>query len=167
MKLRPQCGWCQSYENFIPNRLLVSLVQCYSKLCQFVLSSEEYQRQVEYAINNLTPELESCRDKLENLLKEGINNASYVAAITSANTSAIPLESDISTADSSKRFLKSRKGKYSISRRKRKMSSKQLENNVFSSGDEDAPLENLSASQEIVAGEVEHSADRCSSSSFY
>lgn len=77
MKLKPSCGWCQGYENFVENKSLATLIKCYSKLCQYVISSSDYQKQVEFANKCSNSSVESCKVKVNGMLKEGCEAELY------------------------------------------------------------------------------------------
>lgn len=69
MRLKPSCGWCQKYENFVENKSLKSLILCYAKLCEYIQNSHQYHAQLQYASSR--PEIQGCKEKVATLLKEG------------------------------------------------------------------------------------------------
>lgn len=42
-KLKPTCSWCKNYENYEENLQLRSLLQCYKKLCDYLMNSPIYR----------------------------------------------------------------------------------------------------------------------------
>ena len=84
MRLRPACGWCQKYENFIENKPLKSLILCYAKLCEYIQNSHQYQAQLQHATSR--PDLQGCREKVTSLLREGCE---VNIAATSTNQSSV------------------------------------------------------------------------------
>lgn len=85
MKLKPRCGWCQGYENFTENKSLAFLITCYSKLCQYVLSSSDYRKQLQFANNCNNSAVESSKDKMRLWLKEGVKVASTTTPSSSSS----------------------------------------------------------------------------------
>lgn len=71
MRLKPSCGWCQKYENFVENKPLKALIKCYSKLCEYILNSIQYRRQVQFLLNVAGPEEQECAESVACLLNEG------------------------------------------------------------------------------------------------
>ncbi|KAJ8888503.1 hypothetical protein PR048_007994 [Dryococelus australis] len=43
-KLKPTCSWCKNYEKYIENVQLRILLQCYKKLCEYVLSTALFSK---------------------------------------------------------------------------------------------------------------------------
>lgn len=85
MKLKPACGWCKTYENFIPNKTLAALIKCYSKLCVYVMSSSSHHKQLEFSCTyNNNSLLEECKSKVESLLVEGSQHESIDFAAENA-----------------------------------------------------------------------------------
>lgn len=72
MRLKPLCGWCKTYENFVENKSLSALINCYAKLCQYVISSSEYRKQREFVVGKGgKTAVEGAKEKVAALLKEG------------------------------------------------------------------------------------------------
>lgn len=42
-KLKPSCSWCKNYEKYIENVQLRILLQCYKKLCEYIINSTIYR----------------------------------------------------------------------------------------------------------------------------
>lgn len=42
-KLKPSCSWCKNYEKYIENVQLRILLQCYKKLCEYIMNSSMYR----------------------------------------------------------------------------------------------------------------------------
>mgnify|MGYP001792757656 CR=1 FL=1 len=94
MKLRPSCGWCQGYQNFKPNDRLTLQLKCYSKLCQYVLSSSHYHNQLELIKEDTRSEIPKYKEKLKCMLEEG---AEYVANDSLPSGPSVNPTSDSST----------------------------------------------------------------------
>lgn len=41
-KLKPSCSWCRDYEQYAENLQLRILLQCYKKLCEYVMGTDVY-----------------------------------------------------------------------------------------------------------------------------
>lgn len=39
MSIKPSCSWCKDYEQFVENKQLGTLVECYRKLCEYISES--------------------------------------------------------------------------------------------------------------------------------
>ena len=42
-KLKPSCSWCKDYDKYIQNVQLRILLQCYKKLCEYIINSSTYK----------------------------------------------------------------------------------------------------------------------------
>jgi len=42
-KLKPSCSWCKNYDAYEENLTLRSLLQCYKKMCEYLLNSSLYR----------------------------------------------------------------------------------------------------------------------------
>lgn len=42
-KLKPSCSWCKNYEKYVENVQLRILLQCYKKLCEYIMNSSIYR----------------------------------------------------------------------------------------------------------------------------
>lgn len=42
-KLKPSCGWCKDYDKYLENVQLRILLQCYKKLCEYLISTGIYR----------------------------------------------------------------------------------------------------------------------------
>lgn len=43
-KLKPSCSWCKNYEKYVENVQLRILLQCYKKLCEYIINSSIYKQ---------------------------------------------------------------------------------------------------------------------------
>ncbi|KAJ8670648.1 hypothetical protein QAD02_001907 [Eretmocerus hayati] len=42
-RLKPSCGWCKDYDKYVENVQLRILLQCYKKLCEYLISTQIYR----------------------------------------------------------------------------------------------------------------------------
>lgn len=42
-KLKPSCSWCKNYEKYVENVQLRILLQCYKKLCEYIMNTPIYR----------------------------------------------------------------------------------------------------------------------------
>ena len=40
MRMKPSCSWCKDFDSFVENRQLRSIVKCFTKLCEYIASSQ-------------------------------------------------------------------------------------------------------------------------------
>ncbi|RWS13265.1 hypothetical protein B4U79_06018 [Dinothrombium tinctorium] len=77
MRLKPSCSWCKDHSKFIENIQLRILLQCYRKMCRFMLTQKAIQKMSNIKIGGVnelndetTPSL-----TLHQLIEEGSNYA--------------------------------------------------------------------------------------------
>ncbi|KAG8228535.1 hypothetical protein J437_LFUL008992 [Ladona fulva] len=56
-KLKPSCSWCRNYGKYVENVQLRILLQCYKKLCEYVISTEIYRHLASVTTNGGTSSL--------------------------------------------------------------------------------------------------------------
>lgn len=90
-KLKPSCSWCKDYDKYVENVQLRILLQCYKKLCEYIISSAIYKKLS--TVNNLTGNnvstnlLDGSNPTLINLIQEGAGFADEFRTSKSSNFS--------------------------------------------------------------------------------
>jgi male-specific lethal 2 len=88
-KLKPSCSWCKDYEKYVENVQLRILLQCYKKLCEYIISSAIYKKlsNVNTATGNSvsTNLLDGTTPSLTSLIQEGAGFADEFRSSRSSN----------------------------------------------------------------------------------
>ncbi|XP_067948438.1 E3 ubiquitin-protein ligase MSL2-like isoform X2 [Watersipora subatra] len=103
MRLKPSCGWCKNYDNFIDNKSLTVLIRCYKKLCEYIASSSDYRNQIAFSIKSGNSSVDNAKEKIASLLKEGAE-AEIVTIQGETTPKSLPLNTndDLVTLNSSR-----------------------------------------------------------------
>lgn len=93
-KLKPTCMWCKDYTNYDENLQLRILLQCYKKLCEYVISTAIYITLIEQATNSTAEgDLNTGTTSLIDLIQEGAgfkDNYKSTAGLTKSEYSILP-----------------------------------------------------------------------------
>lgn len=92
-KLKPMCGWCKDYTKYDENLQLRILLQCYKKLCEYVISTTIYISLIEQATASSQTGLCNGTSSLIDLIQEGAgfkDNYKSTAGLTKSEYSILP-----------------------------------------------------------------------------
>lgn len=93
-KLKPMCGWCKDYTKYEENIQLRILLQCYKKLCEYIISTTIYISLIEQSgANSGQNGLSHGTSSLIDLLQEGAgfsDNYKSTAGLTKSEYSILP-----------------------------------------------------------------------------
>lgn len=93
-KLKPMCRWCKDYTKYDENLQLRILLQCYKKLCEYVISTTIYISLIEQsAASSSTNHMNNGTSSLLDLIQEGAgfkDNYKSTAGLTKSEYSILP-----------------------------------------------------------------------------
>lgn len=93
-KLKPMCSWCKDYSKYEENIQLRVLLQCYKKLCDYIISTAIYISLIEQSsVSSSQNGLFNGTSSLIDLLQEGAgfsDNFKSTAGLTKSEYSILP-----------------------------------------------------------------------------
>ncbi|GLV43085.1 male-specific lethal 2 [Carabus blaptoides fortunei] len=92
-KLKPTCMWCKDYTRYDENLQLRILLQCYKKLCEYVISTAIYITLIEQATTASAKDESNGTTSLIDLIQEGAgfkDNYKSTAGLTKSEYSILP-----------------------------------------------------------------------------
>lgn len=93
-KLKPMCSWCKDYTKYDENLQLRILLQCYKKLCEYVISTAIYITLIETSTEaSSSNSVTSGTSSLIDLIQEGAgfkDNYKSTAGLTKSEYSILP-----------------------------------------------------------------------------
>lgn len=92
-KLKPTCMWCKDYTRYDENLQLRILLQCYKKLCEYVISTAIYITLIEQATTASAKNESNGTTSLIDLIQEGAgfkDNYKSTAGLTKSEYSILP-----------------------------------------------------------------------------